>query len=305
MGTTRSTAFAYFTPATTRNPRNPAHTPGGSSSGSAAAVAAGMVPFALGTQTAGSVLRPASFCGITGFKPSFGQLPMEGIFPFAPSLDTLGFFTATAADMAALWNALGHRGGTEEELSFAAVQPMPGVEPAMQSAFDDAILRLRQAGLNLATVDLRTMQATLEAAVRTVMQYEGARIHETHAREHPDQVAALGDLVRAGLKLPGESYEAAGREIALWKCRIAEQFQTTPIILSPAAIGPAPRGLTSTGDPRMNAPWTALGTPAISIPLPISTGLPLGLQLTADHGQDERLLRAAVRLEGLLRGPSC
>src|SRR5437762_12737115 len=108
LGKTQCTAFAYFTPAPTRNPRDLAHTPGGSSSGSAAAVAAGMVPFALGTQTKGSVLRPASFCGVTGFKPSYGVLPMDGVLPFARSLDTLGFFTSTAADMIALWDAIGH-----------------------------------------------------------------------------------------------------------------------------------------------------------------------------------------------------
>src|SRR5439155_3604433 len=108
MGKTQSTAFAYRTPAPTRNPRNLEHTPGGSSSGSAAAVAAGMVPFAIGTQTGGSVLRPASFCGVTGFKATYGLLPMEGVLPFAKSLDTLGFFTHTAADMLALWDAAGH-----------------------------------------------------------------------------------------------------------------------------------------------------------------------------------------------------
>ena len=108
MGKTHTTAFAYRTPAPTRNPHNLQHTPGGSSSGSAAAVAAGMVPLALGTQTQGSVLRPASFCGIAGFKPTYGLVSMEGVLPFAKTLDTLGFFTATAADMLALWNALGY-----------------------------------------------------------------------------------------------------------------------------------------------------------------------------------------------------
>src|SRR6267143_4523646 len=108
LGKTQTAAFAYRTPPPTRNPRDLAHTPGGSSSGSAAAVAAGMIPFALGTQTGGSVLRPASYCGVTGFKASYGLLPMDGVFPFAKSLDTLGFFTHTAADMAAFWEAMGH-----------------------------------------------------------------------------------------------------------------------------------------------------------------------------------------------------
>src|SRR5207245_1280187 len=131
MGKTQSTAFAYRTPAPTRNPRNLDHTPGGSSSGSAAAVAAGMVPFALGTQTGGSVLRPASFCGVTGFKPTYGLLPMEGVFPFAKSLDTLGLFTHSAADMIALWESLDYPTGRSEDFPLAVPEPMPDVEPAM------------------------------------------------------------------------------------------------------------------------------------------------------------------------------
>ena len=297
FGTTRSTAFAYFTPTITRNPRNPAHTPGGSSSGSAAAVAAGMVPLALGTQTAGSVLRPASFCGVTGFKPSFGLLPTEGVYPFAPSLDTVGFFTATAADMAALWSALGWSVEEPADFVFGAVSPLPNVEPAMAAVFNATLDRCRRAGLRIEPVDLRTMQSTLEAAVRTVMQYEAARIHERHFRDHREQLGPLGDLVAIGLAMPAEKYESARRDIAEWKLHLAAQFRATPVILTPASLGPAPVGLGATGDPRMNAPWTALGTPAISVPMPVGDGMPMGLQMTADVGHEGRLLRAAVALE--------
>src|SRR6266849_573481 len=122
LGKTQCTAFAYRTPAPTRNPHDLEHTPGGSSSGSAAAVAAGMVPFALGTQTRGSILRPASFCGVTGFKASYGLLPMEGVLPLAKSLDTLGFFTHTPADMLALWESLGHSAGPTEDFALGAPQ---------------------------------------------------------------------------------------------------------------------------------------------------------------------------------------
>src|SRR6266852_3450924 len=139
MGKTQSTAFAYRTPAPTRNPRNLEHTPGGSSSGSAAAVAAGMVPVAIGTQTGGSVLRPASFCGVTGFKASYGLLPMEGVLPLAKSLDTLGFFTQTPGDMLALWEALGYSSGRPEEFPLAAPDPMPAVEPEMAAAFQQTL----------------------------------------------------------------------------------------------------------------------------------------------------------------------
>src|SRR5437667_1742804 len=140
MGKTQSTAFAYRTPAPTRNPRNLEHTPGGSSSGSAAAVAAGMVPFAIGTQTGGSVLRPASFCGVTGFKPTYGLLPMQGVLQFAKSLDTLGLFTHRPADMLAFWEAMGHTTAPlgdsgRDELALAAPDPMPDVEPPIAAAF--------------------------------------------------------------------------------------------------------------------------------------------------------------------------
>src|SRR5258705_12833762 len=125
MGKTQCGSFEYRTARPTRNPRDLAHTPGGSSSGSAAAVAAGMVPVALGTQTRGSVLRPASYCGVTGFKASFGLLPMDGVLPLAKSLDTLGFFTHTPADMLALWEALGHSVGTSEDFALGVPDPMP------------------------------------------------------------------------------------------------------------------------------------------------------------------------------------
>jgi Asp-tRNA(Asn)/Glu-tRNA(Gln) amidotransferase A subunit family amidase len=297
FGTTRSTAFAYFTPTVTRNPHNPENTPGGSSSGSAAAVAAGMVPVAVGTQTAGSVLRPASFCGVTGFKPGFGVLPTEGIYPFAPSLDTAGFFTATAADMAALWLALGWPVAAPEDITFGVVEPLPAVEPVMAAAFGATIERCRRAGFRVEPVDLRAMQATLEGAVRTVMQYEAARIHERHFREQRALLGPLGDLVAIGLAMPEEQYAAARRDIADWKERMAAQFQRTPVILTPASLGPAPRGLSATGDPRMHAPWTALGTPAIAVPMPVGDGLPMGLQMTAAIGDEARLLRAAMTVE--------
>jgi Asp-tRNA(Asn)/Glu-tRNA(Gln) amidotransferase A subunit family amidase len=130
LGKTHTTAFAYRTPAPTRNPRNLEHTPGGSSSGSAAAVAAGMVPFALGTQTRGSILRPASYCGVTGYKPSYGLVSLNGVLPYAKSLDTVGFFTHTPADMVALWEAMGHSSERDETLTFGV--PVGGLPLGLQ-----------------------------------------------------------------------------------------------------------------------------------------------------------------------------
>src|SRR5438094_607524 len=161
--------LAPRTPAPTRNPRDLTHTPGGSSSGSAAAVAAGMVPFALGTQTGGSVLRPASFCGVTGFKPTYGLLPMEGVFPFAKSLDTLGLFTHSAADMIALWESLDYPTGRSEEFPLAVPEPMPDVEPAMASTFEKTVTHLRRAGVAIRPIDIAPMLARLVDASRIVL----------------------------------------------------------------------------------------------------------------------------------------
>lgn len=302
LGKTATTAFAYRTPAPTRNPRDLAHTPGGSSSGSAAAVAAGMVPVALGTQTRGSVLRPASYCGVTGFKASFGTLPMEGVLPFAKSLDTLGFFTHTPADMLALWEAIGQPVGTSEDVALGVPDPRLEVEAPMAAAFEDALARFRSAGVSIRSIDIAGMLARVDAASNTVMFYEAARFYEQRYREHGSGLADLADLVREGLQISLSQYDEARRYIAACKSDMGGIYETTPVIVVPAATGPAPFGLASTGDARMNAPWTALGTPAISIPMPVQSGLPLGLQLTADHGEDARVIRMAVRLQDILDG---
>ena len=301
LGKTHCTAFAYFTPPPTRNPRDLEHTPGGSSSGSAAAVAAGMVPLAIGTQTKGSVLRPASFCGVTGFKPSYGLLPMEGVLPLAKSLDTLGFFTHTPADMLAFWESMGHSSGPTEDFALGAPEPVPAVEPAMAVAFRNSLSRLRSAGASIHAIDIVEMLTKLSDAADTVTFYEGARFHQQRFHEYGSRLGAeLVDLVQKGLQISADRYDEARRYIAESKTRMTNLFKSTPVILSPAALGLAPLGLTSTGDPRMNAPWTALGTPAISIPMPVTSELPLGLQLTADHGQDARVLRTAVRVQEML-----
>ena len=323
MGKTHTTAFAYRTPAPTRNPHNLQHTPGGSSSGSAAAVAAGMVPLALGTQTQGSVLRPASFCGIAGFKPTYGLVSMDGVLPFAQSLDTLGFFTATAADMLALWSALGYEttssGGSERTRPTSAglhatgvgrvlsdppplgiPEPLPDVEAPMAKALHDTLSRLRAAGMTIEPIDLGDMLTNLNQASRIVMAYEAARFHEQRYKEYGSRLADMGKLVEEGLQIETERYAEWRAYIGASQARVRQQYAATPVILVPAAIGPAPFSLASTGDPRMNAPWTALGTPAISIPMAEFNGLPLGLQLTADRGDDARVLHTAVRVEAAL-----
>ena len=300
VGNTECAAFAYRTPPPTRNPRAMDRTPGGSSSGSAAAVASGMVPFALGTQTLGSILRPASYCGVTGFKPSFGLIPTGGMLPFAHSLDTVGFFTHTPADMLALWEAAGHSTGRDELFAIGAPDPMPDVEPEMAAAVQQALDALGRAGLAIRSIDLAPLLARLLDAATVIMFYEGARVHRKRYEEFGAELKELADLVREGLTIPDARYEAALGAIAQGRAHLSDVYRTTPIVLVPAATGPAPFGLASTGDARMNGPWTALGTPAISVPLPVP-GLPLGLQLTADRGEDARLLRAAVAVDRALR----
>ena len=304
MGKTQTAAFAYRTPPPTHNPHDLAHTPGGSSSGSAAAVAAGMVPVALGTQTGGSVLRPASYCGVTGFKVSYGLLPMEGVLTFAKSLDTLGFFTHTPVDMLALWEALGYAVAPAEEFTLGTPEPLPEVEPAMATAFQGALARLTRAGASIRAIDIAGMLNKLSDVNNLVMFYEGARAHRQRFSEYGSRLGDLADLVRRGLEISEAQYDDARRYIEECKIKVAELYKATPVILVPAATGPAPLGLASTGDARMNRPWTTLGTPAISVPMPVANGLPLGLQLTADHGQDARLLRAAVRLHQMLETTS-
>jgi amidase len=301
VGKTQTVAFAFRDPAPTRNPRDVAHTPGGSSSGSAAAVAAGTMPVTIGTQTGGSVLRPASFCGVTGFKASYGLLPMEGVLPLAKSLDTLGFFTHTPSDMLAFWEAMGQSTGREEHFPIAAPEPVPPVDPAMRVAFDDAILRLGRAGFKIQRIDIAAMLEKLTAANRTLMYYEGARVHRERFDQYGDRLGAVADLVREGSRLSDNEYRDALTYIRECKAKVRELYKVTPVILVPAAPGPAPLGLASTGDSRMNAPWTTLGTPAVSIPMPVGSALPLGLQLTANHGEDARVIRTAITVERIFK----
>jgi len=297
VGKTQTAAFAHTSPPPTRNPRNLAHTPGGSSSGSAAAVAAGMIPFALGTQTGGSVLRPASYCGVTGFKPTYGLFSLEGVLPYSHSLDTLGFFTHTPRDMLLLWEALGQRRTREEEVAIGVVEPIPaGAEPPMAAAFQNAISLLRGRGVEVKPVNITAMLDKLIQESRVVSTYEGARFHEQRYREYGRRLQDIAKLVEEGLQIPDQRYQEAIAFIAESKERIAEIYTTAPVILVPAATGPAPKGLTSTGDSRMNRAWTALGTPAIALPMPVHNELPLGLQLTGAPGQDSRVLHTAVRI---------
>jgi Asp-tRNA(Asn)/Glu-tRNA(Gln) amidotransferase A subunit family amidase len=289
-GKTQTAAFAYFDPPPTRNPRNPAHTPGGSSSGSAAAVAAGTVDFALGTQTQGSVIRPAAFCGVCGFKPAYGIVPTQGVMPFAPSLDTVGWFARDLAIIRRVWECLNpgaplRHGATAR---FGVLRGLPDVELPMHRAFEKAA-----ACLNARDIDLPVPYMELLCAVRLVNDYEGSRTHQERWREHGRAIGEkLSQLVERGLSIPEQRYNHA-REL-LESTRLESLFHEVDLLITPAAPGPAPLGLGSTGDPVMNAVWTGLGLPALSIPMPVAADeLPLGLQIIGAREAGDFLLTQA------------
>jgi Asp-tRNA(Asn)/Glu-tRNA(Gln) amidotransferase A subunit family amidase len=204
--------------------------------------------------------------------------------------------------MLALWEAVGHATGRDEQFALGVPDPLPEVEPPMAAAFQQTISRLRSAGVKIRSVDLAGILTRLVDTSRTIMFYEGARFHEQRYKEYGARMADMGDLVREGLQISAAQYEGSRTFLDECRLKVAERFKETPVMLVPAATGPAPLGLSSTGDSRMNAPWTALGTPAITIPMPVGGALPLGLQLTAAHGEDARVIRTAVRLERLLGG---
>lgn len=294
MGKTHTTAFAYFDAAPTRNPHDLAHTPGGSSSGSAAAVACGMAPVAIGSQTQGSVLRPASFCGVVGLKPTHGFLPLDGVLPFAPSLDTAGFFTQTAADMRLLWSRMGFAvGGAVPR--FAAFPPPDGVEPPMRETFLRTV-----AALGAPVIEPPASFTELHSSVKLLQDYEGAHTHRETYEQHGSAIGLkLAAMIERGLATPEAEYLAARDRLLAARADMRQMFAQYSVILTPAALGPAPEGLGFTGDPRMNSPWTGLGTPAISVPMTVGPKeLPLGLQMTAARGQEALLLDAACIVEG-------
>jgi aspartyl-tRNA(Asn)/glutamyl-tRNA(Gln) amidotransferase subunit A len=314
MGKTVTAELAFIGPGKTRNPNDPAHTPGGSSSGSAAAVAAGMVPLALGTQTGGSVVRPASFCGVVGYKPSFGAIPRTGVLSQSPSLDTVGVFARTTAEAALLAETLfGHDAG--DPATTLAPPPRlldvalsePPVRPALAFVrtpfWDDAEQDTRDAFAELAgalgddCVEVELPAPFAEAIrLREVVNYaemaKSFHRYESRGRDRlsPQMQAALDD----GKRILARDYLAALDWRSVLNAGLEEIFARFDAIVTPAAAGPAPEGLGSTGSPRFNGTWTFCGTPALTLPLlEARNGLPMGVQLVGRTGDDARLLRTA------------
>jgi len=309
LGKTVTTEFAYFAPGPTRNPRNPEHTPGGSSSGSAAAVAAGLCPLALGTQTIGSIVRPASFCGVVGFKPSFRRVPSEGVFPLAPSLDHVGFFTRDASG-AAYAAAVLCDGWKPEAVPPAPVLAVPvgpyldRAEDVARAHFERALDALRGAGFDVRQVAVMADFDEVVARHQVILAAEAAQVHAELFRSfghlYHDQTARL---VSEGQRISRQELAAARDGQALFRRQIQSAMEESGVHLwlAPSTVGPAPRGLESTGDPILNLPWTQAGLPTMSLPCGLDgDGLPLGLQLVAGWYQDERLAAWAPRIEAVV-----
>ena len=314
LGKTATTELAFFTPAPTRNPANPAHTPGGSSAGSAAAVAAGQAPLAVGTQTAGSVIRPAAFCGVVGFKPSFGAIPRTGILAQSPSLDTVGVFARSVPDAALLAETLyGHDPRDRATAPappprlldiatarpplapvFALVRP-PGwddADPDTRAALEELAAHL---GDQCFEAPLPGVFGEAAAARERINLAELAKCYHPYERRGRDVLSEpLRAAIDAGKAIPARDYIAALDWPEVLNAALDEILARCDAILAPAAPGPAPEGLGSTGSPIFNGLWSLCGTPSVTIPLlQASNGMPMGVQLVGRRGDDGRLLRTA------------
>ena len=311
LGKTATTEFAFMHPAETRNSWNLRHTPGGSSSGSAAAVAAGHVPVAVGTQTNGSVIRPAAFCGVVGFKPSLGSLPIQGALPFAETLDQVGVFARTVADAAHFAASLAESGTFAPEIEALSRPPKIAVlprfpwnaaEPDAAKHLQTSLKRLAGAGAELKVVALPDDFDQAHRVHRTIMLYEGAREHAPRQAVHRSVMsAALNAAIDEGLAISRDDYRSAlARRAALAELAL-DLFEDCDALASLPAPGAAPARLDVTGDPSFCTLWSLVGFPALTIPTGLSDGgLPYGMQLAGSAGGDDRLLRVASWCEAAI-----
>ena len=325
FGKTVSTEFAWRHPGPTTNPWNSRHTPGGSSSGSAAAVAAGIVPLALGSQTLGSVIRPAAFNGVVGLKPSFGAIPRTGVHPLSPSLDHVGFFARRVDDVALALSLLvatsdldphgrplpsfdidASRGVTPFEkprLRIMRFQNWPAVDTEQKNVFEAAVAKLREAGAVVEEREWQELDAINWDTINTILASEASHIFGGLVERHPDRTSThLKTLVAAGKATTAFDYLAAKSMQEKLRSALAEETSAFDAILTVPAFGEAPEGLDFTGKAEYCAPWTLVGAPAISLPAGFGKNrLPLGIQLVGGYRQDVRLLSVAKWTEGVLR----
>jgi amidase len=314
MGKTVTAEFAMRHPGKTRNPHNIAHTPGGSSSGSAAAVADFMAPLALGTQTAGSVLRPAAFCGIVGFKPTFGIINPAGVKPNCESFDTVGILARSVADVAL---ALAAMTGTQPtaltrttvdspRIGFYRTPQWSNAEPATVAAIEGAVPGLGKAGARIREITLPEKFEGLFDARNRIGDYETTRALAWERAHFPDQISAgLREKLAKSDGRTLDEYIEAQKFLAECRRLLEETFADFDVLLVPSARGEAPKGLTTTGDSIFNQIWTALHTPAVSVPVFTGpSGLPMGVQLVGRYGEDVKTLACAEWVRRALNIPS-
>lgn len=306
LGKTETTEFAYLQPARTRNPHNREHTPGGSSSGSAAAIGAGMLPIALGTQTGGSTIRPAAFCGVAGFKPSYKIIPTVGVKCLSWSLDTVGLFAASVADVAYAAAAITGRDLRIDKDSPAAprialtrTHAWDDAEPEMRSAVERAARAAQAAGATVTELKLPPVLVEADTAHGVIERYEANRALAFEHDHHRDRLGpAIGQLIEEGAAISADAYDSARRIAKRARQAFADLMADVDVMLMPSAAGAAPRGFVSTGSNRFNRLWTLLGAPAINVPgMANAAGLPLGVQVVGRFGRDRTALVGAAFLE--------
>ena len=305
LGKTVTTEFAWRNPGKTANPRDPRFTPGGSSSGSAAAVADNMVPLAFGTQTAGSIVRPASYCGVVGYKPSYATLPRAGIKPLAEGLDTLGVMARSPGDAALLVGALSARDllpappGRAPRIALCRTHEWPAAQPATAAALEHAAKCAARAGAQLKDLALpREFSGLLQAQI-DIMGYEAYRSLASERVHHAARLSGkLKEQLDAAGKVDAARYDEARALAAACRAMLGEVFAGADAILAPSAPGEAPRSLAETGDPIFNRIWTLLGVPALNIPCSQGpNGLPVGVQVIGRLGDDVRAVAVAEWLQ--------
>ncbi len=306
LGKTVTTEFAFFSPGKTRNPHDPTRTPGGSSSGSAAAVADGMVPFALGTQTAGSIIRPASYCGVFGYKPTYGDVNTAGMKPGAWSLDTVGVFARNVPDVALLASVLS---GRELELrSAASMRPRiglcrtpqwPSALPDTVAALESAMKRITDAGGEVSEVTLPEQYDDLLEVQHTIMTYEASQGLSFERDAHGEHLSPrLRDMLDEGSRVSHQKYIDAKHKAAACRAALDDVFSDVDVLLAPSAPGEAPAYTSGTGDPIFNRIWTLLGTPCLNVPgMTGPNDLPVGVQLIAPLHGDRLLLEVGQWLD--------
>jgi Asp-tRNA(Asn)/Glu-tRNA(Gln) amidotransferase A subunit family amidase len=310
IGKSSTTEFAYLHPTATRNPRAPERTPGGSSAGSVAAVAAGLVPLALGTQTGGSVIRPASYCGVVGYKPSFGWLPTVGLKCFSWSLDTVGLFARDVADAAWFAQALTGRAlavdteGAPRPVVVGVPEAYPwgGLSPNAAAAVERGIGALEDAGVEVRRCALPPWAGAGFEAHAAVQGFEAWRCLAWEFEQHRDQLSpVLRDYLLGTRDITPAAYEAAQALATQARSEAQAWLGSFDALLTPSAPDEPPAGHASTGPSTFNRLWTLLGVPCVSVPGAVGDhGAPIGLQLIAPRGGDARLLAVALRLEQAL-----